>query len=99
MCDGVCVQLCPLSADTPASGQLPRLEAGTSQMLAPYREQVRPQVTLPGAGDSLTGLGCLYTVNAASGLPLGSPQEMAWFPTEFKVRSVFMFAGLLWNVD
>lgn len=56
-------------------------------------------MTLPGTGDSLTMLGCLYTVNAASGWALGSPQEVGWFPTEFKVRSLFMFAGLLQNMD
>lgn len=68
-------------------------------MPAPYQKEVRPQVTLPGAGGSLTVLACLYAVNAASGSALDSPQKMGWFPTEFKVRSVFIFAGLLQNVD
>lgn len=113
MCDSVRAQLCPLSVDTAASGRLPRLEAGTcrgqaesGQMLAGSASRAgfilkggEAAGDLAGAGDSLTVLGCLYTVNAASGSALGSLQEMGWFPTKLKVRSVFIFAGLLRNTD
>lgn len=64
-------------------------------MLPPHRKEVKLQVTLPGAGDSLTVLGRLYTGNTASKSALGSLQEMGRFPTKFRRRSVLIFAGLL----
>lgn len=56
-------------------------------------------MTLPGAGDSLTVLSHLYTGNTVSGSALGSLQEMRWFPTRFRGRSMLIFAGLLQGVD
>lgn len=65
-------------------------------MPAPCGEGVRVQVTLPGAGDSLTVLGCLYAVKAASGSVL---ESVGWSPTEVMEKSMVIIAGFLQHTD
>lgn len=69
---------------------------GMRHMLVPYGEEVRLWVTLPGAGDSLTVLSCLYMMKAASGSVL---ESVGWLPNEVMKNPMVIMAGFLQDVD
>lgn len=65
-------------------------------MPTPYGEEVRFQVTLPGAGGSLSVLSCLYVMKAASGSVL---ESVGWLPTEVMEKSMVIILGFLQDMD
>lgn len=57
---------------------------------------MRLQVTLLGAGDSLTVLSCLYVMKAVSGSVL---QSVGWLSIEVMEKSMVIIAGFLQDMD
>lgn len=109
LCDILCALQCHLSVGSvasipgqrqgPAGAGSERADASEECLTcsqSPYREEVRLQVTLLGAGDSLTLLSCLYVMETVSGSVL---QSVGWLHIEVMEKSMVIVAGFLQDMD